>query len=163
MGEVYYVRDPRLGRSVALKILSGGFTSDPDRVKRFEREARMLAALNHPNIAIIHGVEDAQGVSALVMELVDGETLAERIAADQYVVSSFSWTCLPGPGCAQLPQQPDACGAPIAGDSVGRHFQDVGQNVGGLIPPCPTPTRRAPRVLRAWSSAARVAGRRSSP
>jgi serine/threonine protein kinase len=65
---------------VALKILSGGFTSDPDRVKRFEREARMLATLNHPHIATIHGVEDAQGVSALVMELVDGETLAEQIA-----------------------------------------------------------------------------------
>jgi len=80
MGEVYDVRDTRLGRSVALKILSGEFTSDPDRVKRFEREARMLAALNHPHIATIHGVEDAQGVSALVMELVDGETLADQIA-----------------------------------------------------------------------------------
>jgi Tol biopolymer transport system component len=80
MGEVYSARDARLGRSVAIKILSCEFTSDPDRVKRFEREARMLAALNHPHIATIHGVEDADGMSGLVMELVDGETLAEQIA-----------------------------------------------------------------------------------
>ena len=80
MGEVYQVRDMRLGRSVAIKVLSTEFTSDLDRVKRFEREARMLAALNHPHIATIHGVEDAEGVVALVMELVDGETLADQIA-----------------------------------------------------------------------------------
>ena len=80
MGEVYHVRDTRLGRSVAIKVLSHEVTSDPDRVKRFEREARTLAALNHPHIATIHGVEDADGISGLVMELVDGETLAEHIA-----------------------------------------------------------------------------------
>jgi eukaryotic-like serine/threonine-protein kinase len=79
MGEVYRARDSRLGRQVAIKILSREFTANPDRVQRFEREARVLAAVNHPHIATIHGVEDAQGMSALVMELVDGETLADRI------------------------------------------------------------------------------------
>ena len=80
MGEVYRARDTRLGRDVAIKILPAVFTRDPDRLARFEREARVLASLNHPNIATIHGVEEADGVPALVMELVDGETLAERIA-----------------------------------------------------------------------------------
>ncbi len=79
MGEVYSARDARLGRQVAIKILSREFTADPDRVQRFEREARVLASVNHPHIATIHGVEDAEGMSALVMELVDGETLADRI------------------------------------------------------------------------------------
>jgi Tol biopolymer transport system component len=80
MGEVYSARDSRLGRHVAIKILSREFTSDPDRVQRFEREARVLASVNHPHIATIHGIEDAEDTSALVMELVDGETLADRIA-----------------------------------------------------------------------------------
>ena len=79
MGEVYRARDTRLGRDVAIKILPAVFTSDPERLARFEREARVLASLNHPNIATIHGVE-GNDVQALVMELVDGETLAERIA-----------------------------------------------------------------------------------
>jgi Tol biopolymer transport system component len=79
MGEVYRARDTRLGRDVAIKVLPGGFVTDRDRLARFAREARMLAALNHPNIATIHGVEEADGVRALVMELVPGETLAERI------------------------------------------------------------------------------------
>jgi len=79
MGEVYRARDSRLGRQVAIKILSREFTADPDRVQRFEREARVLAAVNHPHIATIHGVEDVEDMSALVMELVDGETLADRI------------------------------------------------------------------------------------
>src|SRR5688572_502483 len=80
MGEVYRARDTRLGRDVAIKVLPGGLIADRDRLARFEREARMLAALNHPNIATIHGVEEADGMRALVMELVPGETLAERIA-----------------------------------------------------------------------------------
>ncbi len=79
MGEVYRARDTKLGRDVAIKILPPHFTSDPDRLARFEREARMLAALNHPNIGAIYGLEDADGVRALVLELVNGETLAERI------------------------------------------------------------------------------------
>ena len=79
MGEVYRARDTKLGRDVAIKILPRHFTSDPDRLARFEREARVLASLNHPHIGAIYGVEDAEGVRALVLELVDGETLAERI------------------------------------------------------------------------------------
>jgi hypothetical protein len=79
MGEVYRARDTKLGRDVAIKILPEVFTSDPERLARFEREARMLAALNHSHIAAIYGIEDAGGVRALVLELVEGETLAERI------------------------------------------------------------------------------------
>jgi serine/threonine protein kinase len=81
MGEVYRARDPRLGRDVAIKMLPRDVTADPDRLARFQREARVLASLNHPNIATIHGIEDAEGVRAIVMELVEGETLAERLAS----------------------------------------------------------------------------------
>lgn len=80
MGDVYRARDTRLGRHVAVKILPPEFASDADRLARFEREARVLALLNHPNIATVHGVEERDGVRALVMELVEGETLADRIA-----------------------------------------------------------------------------------
>ncbi len=80
MGEVYRARDTKLGRDVAIKILPRLFTSDPDRLARFEREARVLASLNHPHIGAIYGLEDADGVRALVLELVNGETLAARIA-----------------------------------------------------------------------------------
>jgi serine/threonine-protein kinase len=80
MGEVYRARDTKLGREVALKVLPSSLAHDADRLARFHREARTLATLNHPNIAAIHGLEDADGVPALVMELVDGPTLADRIA-----------------------------------------------------------------------------------
>ena len=80
MAEVYRARDTRLGRDVALKVLPEVFTTDPERVTRFEREARMLAALNHPHIANIYDVEKSPGTYALVMELVEGPTLADRIA-----------------------------------------------------------------------------------
>ena len=79
MGEVYRARDTKLGRDVAIKILPRVFTDDPGRVARFTREARALASLNHPHIATIHGIEDSTDVRALVMELVEGETLAERM------------------------------------------------------------------------------------
>jgi serine/threonine protein kinase len=79
MGEVYRARDTTLGRDVAIKILPQHFTADPARLARFEREARLLAALNHPNIGAIHGLEASGGVRALVLELVEGETLADRI------------------------------------------------------------------------------------
>jgi len=81
MGEVYRARDTRLNRDVALKILPEAFTQDPDRMHRFEREAQVLASLNHPNIAVLYGLEESGGVRALVMELVEGPTLAERIQA----------------------------------------------------------------------------------
>jgi serine/threonine protein kinase len=80
MGEVYRARDTRLGREVALKVLPEGFARDGERLARFRREAQVLASLNHPNIAAIYGFEDSNGAHALVMELVDGPTLAERIA-----------------------------------------------------------------------------------
>ena len=79
MGEVYRARDTRLGRDVAVKVLPEGFARDAERLGRFRREAQVLASLNHPNIAAIYGFEDARGVHALVMELVEGPTLAERI------------------------------------------------------------------------------------
>jgi aminoglycoside phosphotransferase (APT) family kinase protein len=78
MGEVYRARDTKLGRDVALKVLPQAFTQDPQRMARFEREARTLASLNHPNIAAICGLEESGSTRALVMELVEGETLAER-------------------------------------------------------------------------------------
>ena len=80
MGEVYRARDTKLNRDVALKILPDAFASDPDRLARFQREAQTLASLNHPNIAQIHGLEESDGVRALVMELVEGEDLSQRIA-----------------------------------------------------------------------------------
>ena len=80
MGEVYRAHDTKLGRDVAIKTLPSHFTSDPDRLARFEREARVLASLNHPHIGAIYGLEDADGVRALVLEFVQGETLADRIA-----------------------------------------------------------------------------------
>jgi Tol biopolymer transport system component len=80
MGEVYRARDTRLKRDVALKILPESFAGDRERLARFQREAEVLASLNHPNIAAIYGLEQADGVQALVMELVEGPTLAERIA-----------------------------------------------------------------------------------
>ena len=80
MGEVYRARDTTLNREVALKVLPGAFIQDPDRLARFKREARVLASLNHPNIAAIYGFEASDRVLALVLELVDGPTLADRIA-----------------------------------------------------------------------------------
>ena len=79
MGEVYQARDTKLDRDVALKVLPDAFTSDPARLARFEREAKVLASLNHPNIGSIYGLEEAEGVRALVLELVEGPTLADRI------------------------------------------------------------------------------------
>ena len=79
MGEVYRAHDTQLRREVALKVLPPAFTNDPDRLARFEREARILAALNHPHIATIYGLERAEGIHALVLELIEGPTLAERI------------------------------------------------------------------------------------
>ena len=83
MGEVYRARDTKLNRDVAIKVLPAALANDADRLARFNREAQVLAALNHPNIAHIHGLEDSTGVPALVMELVDGSTLAERLAGSR--------------------------------------------------------------------------------
>jgi serine/threonine protein kinase len=79
MGDVYQATDSKLRRSVAIKLLPEAFGHDNERVARFEREARVLASLNHPNIAAIYGIEESGGRKFLVMELVPGETLSERI------------------------------------------------------------------------------------
>ena len=79
MGEVYRARDTKLGRDVAIKILPRELVGDADRLARFEREARILAALNHPNIATIHGIEESDGLRALVLELIAGDTLSDRL------------------------------------------------------------------------------------
>src|SRR6267142_966370 len=80
MGVVYRALDTKLGRNVAIKTLPDAFADDPDRLARFQREAQLLASLNHPNIAHIYGLEESANTRCIVMELVEGETLAERIA-----------------------------------------------------------------------------------
>jgi len=82
MGEVYQAHDTKLGRDVAIKVLPEEVAHDPERLSRFQREAKMLAALNHPNIATIFGLEHSDGVQYLVMELVPGDTLQQRVKRD---------------------------------------------------------------------------------
>ena len=79
MGEVYRARDSKLGREVAIKVLPAEFERDSERLARFEREARMLAVLNHPNVAAIYGLEQSDATRFLVLELVEGDTLADRL------------------------------------------------------------------------------------
>jgi serine/threonine protein kinase len=93
MGEVYRARDTKLGRDVALKILPATFTHDPDRLARFTREAQILAALNHPHIGAIYGLDDANSQQFLVLELVDGETLADRLKHGPLPVDGASDRC----------------------------------------------------------------------
>ena len=100
MGEVYRARDTKLNRDVALKVLPDSFANDADRLARFTREAQTLAALNHPHIAHIHGLEESSGVRALVMELVEGEDLSERIITllmNWHPEPKESLGCLPNP------------------------------------------------------------------
>ena len=87
MGEVYRARDSKLGRDVALKVLASSVAADPDRLARFRREAQVLAALNHPNIAAIYGFEDSGPTHALVMELVEGQTLDQLLRTTRAQVS----------------------------------------------------------------------------
>src|SRR5512145_2754617 len=86
MGEVYQAKDQVLGRDVAIKVLPEEFAKDADRVARFRREARLLASLNHPNIAAIHGLEESGGVQFLVLELVEGKTLADQLMCGEIPV-----------------------------------------------------------------------------
>ena len=100
MGAVYRATDTRLGREVALKILPPQFVRDRQRMERFQREAEVLASLNHPHISIIHDLEESGAVRALVLELVEGPTLAERIARGPLSVKQAlnGWTGdRPGP------------------------------------------------------------------
>src|SRR5688572_28929547 len=83
MGEVYLAHDEKLGRDVAIKVLPDLWLEDPERRARLDREARVLASLNHPHIAAIYGIEDADGAPALILELVDGQTLEEILAGAQ--------------------------------------------------------------------------------
>ena len=80
MGEVYRARDTKLNRDVAIKVLPALLADDPERLARLQREAQLLAALNHPNIAAIYGLEDAGEISFLAMELAEGQTLAQRLS-----------------------------------------------------------------------------------
>src|ERR1039458_8499144 len=82
MGEVYQAHDSKLGRDVAIKVLPEAFAHDPERLARFQREAKMLAQLNHPNIATIYGLQHSNGTHYLVMELVPGDTLQQRVKRD---------------------------------------------------------------------------------
>jgi serine/threonine protein kinase len=89
MGEVYRARDTKLERDVAVKFLPHAFTSDPERLSRFAGEARMLAALNHPNIGAIYGFEEADSLRFMILELVDGHTLADLLADASLAVPAF--------------------------------------------------------------------------
>ena len=80
MGDVYLARDTKLGREVAIKVLPDAFAQNPERLARFKREAKLLASLNHPHIATIHGLEESDGTHYLVMEMVPGQTLAEKLS-----------------------------------------------------------------------------------
>src|SRR6266436_4466921 len=79
MGEVYRARDTKLDRDVAIKVLPAALAQDPERMARFEREARLLASLDHPNIGAIYGLEESDGTRALILALIEGPTLADRI------------------------------------------------------------------------------------
>ncbi len=93
MGEVYQAKDEKLGRQVAIKVLPEEFAKDADRLARFEREAKLLASLNHPNIAAIYGFEEADDIHFLVLELVEGETLQERVAKGPLPVEEALEVC----------------------------------------------------------------------
>ena len=93
MGEVYRARDSRLHRDVAIKALPEEFAKDPGRLARFEREARVLASLSHPNIAAIYGLEEAGGAKFLVLECVEGETLGERLASGPLSIDEALSVC----------------------------------------------------------------------
>ncbi len=93
MGEVYRARDTKLGREVAIKVLPQEFAGDEGRLARFEREAQLLASLNHPNIAAIHGLEESNGIRHLILELAPGKTLAERLAAGPLPVEEALSVC----------------------------------------------------------------------
>jgi serine/threonine protein kinase len=89
MATVFHAYDPRFERDVAIKVLPEVFAKDADRVARFQREAKLLASLNHPNIAAIHGLEESSGTNFLVLELIEGETLADRLKRGSIPVVSL--------------------------------------------------------------------------
>ncbi len=105
MGEVYRARDVRLGRQVAIKALPEAFARDPERLARFEREARLLASVHHTNIAMIFGIEDGGGTSYLAIELVEGETLAQRLARGPLSVQATLEVCAGETNARRDPQE----------------------------------------------------------
>jgi len=143
MGEVYRARDPRLGREVAIKVLPEAVAKDRERLARFEREAQMLASLNHPNIATIHGVEDSGGAPALVMELVED-------GGEPRAISPEGMPPGPGPRPAKAPSS----GAPTADRSTST---DSRRRRPGSSKSTPRPAggssgrRLRPRIARGWS------------
>lgn len=94
MGEVYRAKDQKLGRDVAIKVLPEEFAKDADRVARFHREAKLLASLNHPNIAAIHGLEESDGTQFLVLELIEGNTLEDRLKQGAIPVEETLKLCI---------------------------------------------------------------------
>ena len=141
MGEVYRAHDPRLGRDVAIKVLPSSVATVPERMARFEREARLLAALNHPHIGAIYGIAETDGLRGLVLELVEGPTLRERIALGltppEALRIASSDRRRAGPGArerhrssrSQARQRQDRIGR--RGQSARlRHRQDVGERGG---------------------------------
>src|SRR4029077_14470575 len=111
MGEVYRARDTTLNRDVAIKVLPDLFAFDSERLARFEREAQLLASLNHPNIAHIHGLEESGGIRALVMELVEGPTLADILASGAgRQTSGFGLQAAGGSPHASAPQRDSGSG-----------------------------------------------------
>ena len=95
MGQVYRAKDTRLGREVAIKVLPADTAGEPERLRRFQREARVVAALNHPNIVTVHSVEEANGVRFITMELVEGQSLSQRIRAAGLPVTELLELALP--------------------------------------------------------------------
>ena len=153
MGEVYQATDSKLGRSVAITLLPEAFTHDTERVARFEHEARALASLNHPNIATIHGVEEASGRKFLVMELVSGETLAERIKRGPIPVED---------SLAIASQITDALEAAQAKSVVHRDLKpaNIKVNAGGNSPPrLPSVFQMEPSGMRCRCSSSEASHR----
>ena len=113
MGEVYRACDTKLDRDVALKVLPEAFTADQDRLARFEREATVLASLNHPNVGHIYGLEEAERTKALILELIEGPTLADRIADgpisidDTTLMSTFTRSLMSTAGSGRSPRRVD--------------------------------------------------------
>ncbi len=128
MGEVYRARDTKLGRDVAIKVLPAAFARDAERMARFEREAKVLASLNHPNIAAIYGFEDSGSVRALVMELVEGPTLAERISRGGILRTNIKGADLKVAATQAGREEPDAGlpGQTATGAGIGAPVESTG-------------------------------------
>ena len=141
MGQVYRARDTRLERIVALNILPAQFSADPVRKQRFEREAKTISSLNHPHICVLYDVGHQDGIDYLVMECVEGETLAKRLEkgpllleqvlkygaqiADALRESAPQWSCAPGPKARK--HHVDGCRRQTPGFWVGKAFASIGQ------------------------------------